>query len=413
MKEPAEVSPPGKSAAPGRRRPANHKARGRLPYVGGVLLVALIVAGLWPKPVAVETAMASRGPLRVTVNEEGKTRIKQRYVVAAPVGGQLRRIPFKAGAMVIAGETVVAMIDPVSPTLLEQRTRASAEARRDSAAANLEKAHATHEFAAHELRRFKKLYADKTISAQELEGGELREASAEKEESAARSALQMAQAELAQFITPVPDADGVCAAREVRAPASGRILRVMEENVRVVPAGTALMEIGDPKDLEVVVEVLSRDGARIQPGAKVEFDQWGGTEPLLGRVRLVEPAAFTKISALGVEEQRVNVIADLITPADQRSNVGDNFRVEARIVVWEAADTLKVPAGGLFRQGEQWATFKYADNQAKLQLVRIGQSSGTETQIIEGLQAGDKVIIYPSSRVLDGQRVRPVQITNR
>jgi HlyD family secretion protein len=351
--------------------------------------------------------------LRVTVNEEGKTRIKQRYVVAAPVSGQLRRIPFKAGSAVTAGQTVVAVIDPVSPTLLDQRTRASAEARRDSAAANVDKAHAAHDFSSNELRRFRKLFADKTISTQELEGGELREASAEKEESAARSALQMAQAELDQFLTPASDTDTVCAAREVRAPASGRILRVMEENVRVVAAGTPLMEIGDPTDLEVVVEVLSRDGARIHAGAKVEFDQWGGTQPLLGQVRLVEPAAFTKISALGVEEQRVNVIADLITPPDQRTSVGDNFRVEARIVIWGAPDTLKVPAGALFRQGEQWATFKFVDNQATLQLVRTGQSSGTETQIVEGLLPGDKVIIYPSSRVRDGQRVRPVQITNR
>ena len=347
------------------------------------------------------------------INEEGKTRIKQRYVVAAPVSGQLRRIPFKAGAPVTAGQTVVAIIDPVSPTLLDQRTRASAEARRDSAAANLDKAHAAHEFSSHELRRFKKLFEDKTISIQELEGAELREASAEQEQSAARSALQMAQAELDQFLAPASDTNGICAAREVRAPASGRILRVMEENVRVVTAGAPLMEIGDPADLEVVVEVLSRDGARIPVGAKVEFDQWGGTQPLLGQVRLVEPAAFTKISALGVEEQRVNVIADLTTPPDQRSSVGDNFRVEARIVIWESSDTLKVPAGALFRQGEQWATFKFTDNRATLRQVRTGQSSGTETEIVEGLEPGDKVIIYPSSRVRDGERVRAVQITNR
>lgn len=378
-----------------------------------MLLVLLIVAGLWPKPVAVETAIATRGPLRVTVNEEGKTRIKQRYIVAAPVSGQLRRIPFKAGAPVAAGQTVVAVIDPVSPTLLDQRTRASAEARRDSAAANVDKAHAAHEFSSNELRRFRRLFEDKTISIQEREGAELRDASAEKDESAARSALQMAQAELDLFLTPASETNVVCAAREVRAPASGRILRVMEENVRVVAAGTPLMEIGDPSDLEVVVEVLSRDGARIPAGAKVEFDQWGGLQPLLGQVRLVEPAAFTKISALGVEEQRVNVIADLTTPPDQRATVGDNFRVEARIIIWEASETLKVPTGALFRQGEQWATFKFADNRAILQAVQTGQSSGTETQILEGLQPGDKVIIYPSSRVRDGQRVRPVQITNR
>jgi HlyD family secretion protein len=162
--------------------------------------------------------------------------------------------------------------------------------------------------------------------------------------------------------------------------------------------------------LEVVVEVLSRDGAMIAPGAPVEFDQWGGGEPLLGRVRLVEPAAFTKVSALGVEEQRVNVVADLVTPPEQRRNVGDKFRVDARIVVWEARDALKVPVGALFRQGDQWATFVVTDGCARLRLVKAGRSSGTETQVLEGLKEGEEVILYPGSRVRDGERVRAIKI---
>ncbi len=391
----------------------NHRSRRWLPYIGAVLLLGLIGAGLWPKPVPVETAQATLGTLRATVNEEGKTRIRQRYLVCAPVTGQLRRIPFKAGAEVKAGETILAIIDPVSPTLLDARTRTAAEARRDSAAANVEKNRATHTFALSELRRFEKLYADNTVSVQELETARVREASAAKELTAAESALRQAEAELAQFNVGAGasgSTNGLCPPEQIRAPATGRVLKVFEENARVVAAGTPLVEVGDPADLEVVVEVLSRDGAAIPADAKVEFDQWGGAEPLLGRVRLVEPAAFTKISALGVEEQRVNVIADLVTPPDQRRNVGDNFRVDARIIVWEAQDTLKVPVGALFRQGDQWAAFAVVDGRARLRLIKAGRSSGTETQVLDGLKRGDQVILYPGSRVQEGQRVKPIKV---
>jgi len=378
------------------------------------VLVGLIIAGLWPKPVPAETAVVVRGPLRATVNEEGKTRIKQRFMVAAPVTGQLRRIPFKAGAKVVAGETTVAIIDPLSPTLLDARVRTSTEARRDTARANLEKARLAHSFSVSESHRSEKLYQDKMISTQELETVQLRENSTAKEEAAATSALRQAEAELAEFsLQDVSGTNGLCAAREVKAPASGSVLRVLEENSRVVAAGTPLVEIGDPEDLEVVIEVLSRDGAAIQPGARVEFEQWGGSEPLLGRVRLVEPAAFTKISALGVEEQRVNVIADLLTPANERSTVGDSFRVEAKIIIWEATDALKVPAGALFRQGERWATFLLKEGRARLHEVQVGRSSGTETQIVDGLEPGSTVILYPSSRIANGQKITPIHISSR
>jgi HlyD family secretion protein len=392
-------------------RSARRRSRRWLPYVGAAILVALIIAGLWPRPLPVETAPATVGRLRATVNEEGKTRIKQRYLVTAPVAGQLRRIPFKAGAEVRAGETVLAVIDPLSPTLLDARTRTTTEAKRDTAMANLEKARAAQLFAASELRRIEKLYADKTVSVQELEISQLREASAAKEQAAAASALRETQAALAEFASNTSlGTNTLHDPVQVKAPASGAVLRVFEENARVVAAGTPVMEIGDPADLEVVVEVLSRDGAAIPPGTPVELEQWGGGAPLQARVRLVEPAAFTKVSALGVEEQRVNVIADLLTPPDQRRNVGDNFRVEARIIIWEAADALKVPVGALFRQGEQWAAFVVADGRARLRIIQVGRSSGTETQVLAGLKAGEAVILYPGSRVRDGQRVTPVTL---
>jgi len=392
----------------------HHRTRRWIPFAGAVVLVGLIIAGFWPKPVPAETAVVVRGPLRATVNEEGKTRIKQRFMVAAPVTGQLRRIPFKAGEKVVAGETTVAIIDPLSPTLLDARVRTSTEARRDTARANLEKARLAHSFSVSESHRSEKLYQDKMISTQELETVQLRENSTAKEEAAATSALRQAEAELAEFsLQDVSGTNGSCAAREVKAPASGSVLRVLEENSRVVAAGTPLVEIGDPEDLEVVIEVLSRDGAAIQPGARVEFEQWGGSEPLLGRVRLVEPAAFTKISALGVEEQRVNVIADLLTPANERSTVGDSFRVEAKIIIWEATDPLKVQAGALFRQGERWATFLLKDGRARLHEVQVGRSSGTETQIVDGLEPGSTVILYPSSRIANGQKITPIHISSR
>lgn len=406
------VSLPEKSSASkARRGPSNRHTRRWVPYLGALLLIGFITAGLWPKPVPVETAIAARGVLRVSVNEEGKTRIKQRYVVAAPVTGQLRRIAFKAGAEVTANQTVLAVIDPLAPTLLDARSRASAEARRDSAVADWQKAQTAHAFCANDLKRLERLYGEKTISIQELEAAQMREASAAKEQAAAQSALREAEAALAEFNSATTlDPAGSCPAREIKAPATGRVLRVFEENARVVSAGTPLLEIGDPADLEVVIEVLSRDGAAIAPGSKVEFDQWGGPEPLLGRVRLVEPAAFTKVSALGVEEQRVNVVADLVTPPAQRRNLGDNFRVEARIITWDSSEALKVPAGALFRHGDQWASFAVSNGRAHLRLVKAGHSNGIETEVLEGLQAGDTIILYPGSRVQDDQRVRPIQI---
>ena len=392
---------------------ANRHTRRWLPYAGALLLAGLIVGGLWPQPVPVETARISTGVLRATVNEEGKTRIKHRYVLSAPVAGQLRRIDLKAGAEVEAGQTVLAILDPQPPTMLDARARALAEFRRDAAAARLEKDRTAQTFAASELRRFEKLYANQTVSIQEREAAQSRADSALQQTASAQSALREAEAELAEFFLGLPSAtNAFCLPRELKAPASGRVLRVFEENARVVSAGTPLLEVGDPSDLEVVIEVLSRDRAAILPGNRVEFEQWGAADKpeLLGRVRLVEPAAFTKTSALGVDEQRVNVVTDLLTPPERRPTLGDNFRVEAKIVVWETNAALKVPAGALFRQGDQWSTFVLADGRAQLRPVKIGRSSSAEIQVLDGLKDGEQVILYPGSRVRPGQRVKPIRI---
>ena len=410
MTNSAQFEPPSKLPAT-KKNNTSHRQRRWLPYAGAVLVAGLIIAGLWPQPVPVETASATLGRLRATVNEEGKTRIRQRYVISAPVAGQLRRVDFKAGAEVKAGETVLAIIDPVAPNLLDARARSLAEARRDTAAANLEKARAEHDFASSELRRFKALYVEKTVSVQELETAEFRERSAAKNQAAAESALRQAEAELAEFSPGNTSPSGSALLPiEVKAPVHGRVLRVFEENSRVVAAGTPLVEVGDPSDLEVVIEVLSRDGAAIRPGNKVELEQWGGGELLEARVRLVEPAAFTKVSALGVEEQRVNVVADLLTPPDRRRSVGDNFRVEAKIIIWETNQALKVPAGALFRRGETWAAFILNGSRAHLKTIKAGRSSGSEIQILDGIKPGEEVILYPGGRVQDGQRVKAIKI---
>ena len=375
-----------------------------LPYILGAGLLAAFAYGLRPKPAPVETALAATGPLRATVSEEGKTRIRQRYVVSSPVSGQLRRVPFKPGATVAAGD-VVAIIEPMAASPLDNRSRALAEARRDSAAASLEKTRAAHALAANELNRMARMLTEKTVSPQDFESVQMRETAAAREVVAAEGALRAAVAELA-----VVGPDTVPAQLEVRSPVAGRVLHVFQESERPVTAGTALLDVGDPADLEVVVELLSRDGAALAPGARVELEQWGGPQPLAARVRLVEPAAFTKISALGVEEQRVNVVADILTPVAERASLGDNFRVEARVVVWETENTLKVPVSALFRRGSESAAYVVCGGRAVLVPVEAGRSSGREVQVLKGLSAGDEVILYPGDRVTDGQRVKPMKI---
>ena len=372
--------------------------------LAGLLVLAFL--GLRAPPTPVETARVTVGPLRATVSEEGKTRIKQRYVVSAPVSGQLRRIPFKPGAQVEAGVTTVAVIDPLPASPLDERNRALAEARRASSTVLLEKSRTTYELARNELHRIEQMYAVKTVSPQDLESAQMRETAAAREVAAAEGAVRQAEAELA--VTGNPEVSP--APVEVKANASGLVLHVFQESTRAVAQGTPLLEIGDPTDLEVVIEMLSRDGAAIAAGAPVVLEQWGGPGPLDGRVRLVEPAAFTKISALGVEEQRVYVVVDITTPLEQRRSLGDNFRVEARVVTWESPNALKLPSSGLFRQGSNWAAYIVRDGRATLVPVKAGRSSGAEIQVVDGLKEGDEVILYPGDRIKDGQRVKPAKV---
>ncbi|HYP18325.1 MAG TPA: HlyD family efflux transporter periplasmic adaptor subunit, partial [Opitutus sp.] len=372
----------------------------------------------------------ARGDLLVTVDEEGMTRVRNRYVISSPVAGQLQRIDWKPGARVVAGETVLAVLETAGADLLDARSLAQAEARvrgaeaaMAAAAAQRERAAAAARMFALDLERLTSLRDRSAISVQEYDTAEMRASTAQQEERAAQFGLQVAEFELQQaralLMRGRPEAtetSGTGLGAEplvITAPVSGQVLRVFQESARVVPGGLPLLEIGDPTDLELRFEVLSRDGVKIQPGARVIVEQWGGAQPLEARVRLVEPSAFTKISALGVEEQRVYVVADFVSPAAQRPTLGDNYRIEGRVVVAEGRDVLQVPSGALFQRGGQWQTFVLAHGKAGLRTVQAGRSNGLATEVVSGLAEGDTVIVYPGDKVADGRRVRAMQVQSR
>lgn len=393
----------------------------RLPLlIGGLLAAAVIVYAAWPQPVPVETATAARGPLRVTVDQDGKTRIRERYVVSAPLGGRLVRIGLRPGDEVRAGQTTLAAIEPPDPALLDPSARATTEARVKAAeivvkqsGPALEKAQANHAFAVKDLDRARAGSMTGAVPPQDYEAAVTRERTTGLELKTAQFAAQIAVFELEQAraalirTRPPPSGSDESWRLEVRAPVDGRVLRVFQESATVVTAGTRLLELGDPADLEVEIDVLSTDAVRVRSGAPVVLEHWGGPYPLNARVRLVEPAAFTKVSALGVEEQRVYVIATLTDPPDRWRTLGDAFRVEARIVVWEAADVLKVPAGAVFPHADGKAVFAIEDGVARLRPIRAGQSNGLESEVLDGLAAGAEVVVYPGDKVKDGRKVRP------
>jgi len=397
--------------------------RRRLPLLAGLLLVALIVAGLWPRAIPVEVAPVSRGPLIVTVDEEGMTRVRHRHVVAAPVAGQLRRIDWKAGASVVAGQTVLAVLETSGADFLDARLQAQAEARvraaeaaRDAAAAQRERATAAAKLYAADFGRIKVLQQQRVLSQQEFEAAQMRTDTTAQEARASEFAFKVAEFELQQAQALLSRGQSGASHSEpllITSPVNGKILRVFQESSRVVPAGFALMEVGDPTDLEVRIEVLSRDGVAIQPGARVMLEQWGGAAPLTARVRLVEPSGFTKISALGVEEQRVFVVADFIDPIERRPSLGDSYRVEARIVIWENANALRAPSGALFQRSGAWQTFVVEGGRAVSRRLEVGRGNGVDTEIVDGLREGDQVVVYPGDKVADGTRVAPLTVSRR
>ncbi len=389
----------------------------------GITLTVVVVAtalawGFWPGPVPVEGVPAVRAPLRVTVEEEGRTRVKDRFVISAPVAGYLQRIPLEVGDAVAQGQTL-AVLEPLRPDVLDPRSRARAEAQVAAAQATLKAAEeqvvskrAENTFAQAEYRRKQKLLKDELVSQGDLDQAQTlaRQAaaaqrSAEFAVEVARFDLEAAQTALQYSVTGDGKGEDTMDTVKLRAPVTSRVLAIHHKSEGVVVTGEDLLEIGDPAALEVAVDVLSADAVRIQPGGAVQFQRWGGAQPLDGVVRVVEPTGFTKISALGVEEQRVWVIADLTSPREQWQQLGDGYRVEAHFILWEGQDVLQVPASALFHHGDGWAVFVIRDSKARRVAVQIGHSNGLVTQVLSGIEAGDTVITHPDDRVEDGVRV--------
>lgn len=390
-----------------------------LPIIAGT--AALILWLLWPRAVAVDFVRASRGPIEVSVSDEGETRISDVYLVAAPVAGLMHRIPLKAGDEVIAGRTLIARIEPGDPAFLDQRSSAEAQAEAAAAqaaqrlaAASVERAAADADFAAAELQRHRGLAAAHTIAASELDAAEHRARAARAALEEARAGLRMRESELARAqarLMPPGTArgsrSGDCDCIEVFSPVSGRLLRLLQESEAVVGAGTALVEIGDPAQLEIVLDLLSTEAVRVRPGQPVRVEGWGGTGSLAARVRRVEPSGFTKVSALGIEEQRVNVIIDFSEPPERWRQLGHGYRVEPRIILAAAENVLKVPRAALFRDGDSWAVFVRDGGRARLQRVELGLGNSLEAEVVTGLGEGEEVIMQPGGRVAAGSRVRP------
>jgi HlyD family secretion protein len=383
----------------------------RLLIVIGVVLI-ILAAALWPESIEVDLATAERGALQVTVDEEGRTRVRERFVISAPVTGRVQRITLEPGDAIERGRTVLARLTPADPTLLDVRTRgeltAAVEAGRAAlgqARAERERAAATLERTQSTLRRQEELANAGLLSREELEAARTAARAADEGLRAAEFAvartehdLQMARARL----QPGGTGGGTI---EIAAPIDGLVLRRHRESEGVVPAGEPLLEVGNIGALEVVADLLSTAAVRVSSGDPVRIEQWGGGHTLDGRVRRVEPSGFLKISALGVEEQRVNAIIDFVNVEEAARVLGDGFRVEVRIIVWQEDEVLKVPVGALFRRSDDWAVFVLDGGRAQLRPIEIGQRSGFEAQVVKGLQPGERIVLHPPDILEDGTRV--------
>jgi HlyD family secretion protein len=391
-----------------------------------MLVVAGLVAGtlaygFWPQPLPVDVAVIERGPIRVTVDGEGKARVRNVYIVSAPLAGRITRVDLKAGDEVEANRTLITSLEETDPAFLDARTRAkleaqlrAAEASFNLAKAELEQARAALAFSKSELQRSETLFERGTVTARGLEQAKLDLQTHETRVAAAQAAQAMRHFEVemarAALIEPGEGEFYSASARcciPVRSPVDGRVLRVLRESETVVQAGEPLIEIGNPTDLEIVVDLPSSEAVRIPADAAVAIEAWGGVQALSGRVRQVEPSAFTKVSALGIEEQRVNVIIDLNEPPAARRALGHGFRVLAKVVVYAAEDAVLVPAGALFREGRHWAVFVAVDGRARLRQVEIGANDGRLAEVSDGLSEGESVVVYPNDRINDGVRIAP------
>lgn len=378
-----------------------------------LVLVAAAAWALWPRPIGVETVRIAAGRLAVTVEEDGTSRISEVFHISVPIMGRLKRVGLHAGDAVTQGQTL-ASIEPVAPALLDERARRVAEAAVESAEAGitlaeagLAQARATDTFAQQDLERTILLSERGLVSTQALQRARLASQTAQKEMEAAEATLQMHRRQLESAKAALIEGDtpstGACCVT-VTAPISGRVLVVFSESEQVLQAGTSLMDIGDPDQLEIQVDVLSSDAVRIAPGAKASIVDWGGA-PLRAEVAQIDPVATTRVSALGIEEQRTRVTLRLLDGPQTRVGLGHGYRVTARIVVWEAADLVLVPLGALFRVAGEWAVFVVENDTARQRIVRLGQRNGEYAEVADGLAVGETVIMHPGDTLADGRAV--------
>ena len=391
--------------------------------LAGLVVAVALAYAFWPRPMLVDIGTATRAPLTVTIDEEGRTQVHDTYVVSTPIAGRLLRVNVEPGDAVTRDQTVVARMLPTLPSALDARTREqaegnvhSAEAQLRVAQADLNKAIADKEQAESNLERTQKLHDSGIASQAALERDKTAMRLAQANLDTARAGVSMYVAQLnnarAQLVSF--DDQGLASAlagreqmTELRAPASGVILQVNQQSEITLPAGTPVMEIGDVEnDLEIIAELLSTDAVRIALGARVIIDNWGGPGQLEGVVSRIEPWGFTKYSALGVEEQRVRVTIRFEGPASARAGLGHGFRVEVKIVTWQSDDALTVPASALFRQGDGWAVFAVdGDGRAQVRNVMVEANNGVAAALSNGLEAGESIVLYPSAGLTGGTRV--------
>ncbi|MCK9368317.1 MAG: efflux RND transporter periplasmic adaptor subunit [Metallibacterium scheffleri] len=380
-----------------------------------LLAVGLLIAWAYrPEATLVSVTTVSRGPLQVVVAEDGQTRIRERYVMTPPITGYVQRLQLHVGDAVKAGQ-VLFTLEPLPPAALDARARAEtqaqvlrAEAAMRAAETNAQAAAADATFAVREQARLRPLFDTGQISRTQYDRAASDADRAGAALQSARAAIEVAAYERQAAQTALRYAAGERGAAErikVASPVSGVVLDIQREDEGVVTAGQPVLSVGDPRSLEIVIDVLSADAVRIRPGMAVWLERWGGSEALEARVRTVDPTAFTKVSALGVEEQRVRVVSDLLTPAERWPLLGDAYRVEARFVLWESADALRVPHSSLFRAGEQWAVFAAQDRRAARRLVKLGHHGVLFAEILDGLAEGETIVTYPDDRLADGARV--------
>jgi HlyD family secretion protein len=391
--------------------------RGRLIlWISGLAIAGIIAWAFRSPAVPVDLAAIGRGDLRVTIDEEGMTRVRERYVVSAPVAGRLQRIGLKAGDTVDADTTVLATFLPATPTPLDPRVRAETEARLKSARATREQAGVAQQrardeagFSRNELKRYREIAKFGGTTDEHLAALDLDVRTRDAQLRAADLAVQAAEHEIEAVAALLRQFAGPSASHRtsivLRSPISGVVLRIHQESEALVAAGTPLVEVGNPRQLEIVADLLSTDAVKVKSGFAAMIRAWGGDATLCARVRRVEPAGFTKISALGVEEQRVNVVLDFQQPQHGIHQLGDAYRVEVSVVVWERAGVLKVPTSALFRTAERWAVFAVRDGRAVQTEIEVGQRNALEAEVLSGLAEGDQVIVHPGDTVHDGAAV--------